>query len=165
MARRIYTVEEVTDDLDGGKVLDEGEAVNVQFSYGGKTYELDTSKANKEQMDKYMERFITAARVVRPNTSAAAPSRPQTGQQRQGGGGGRQAPHNPLAIPPGERTPYQAEKARQAELVPVRQWAIDNGMNQSRVGKVRDDIIEQYNNAHGTDIALTGQPRPRQRRG
>lgn len=65
MARQTKTYDVVTDDLTGEEVP-EDEAQNIQFSYGGNSYEIDLSKKNAKKLDDFLATYIDAARKVRP---------------------------------------------------------------------------------------------------
>jgi hypothetical protein len=64
MARQI--TESLIDDIDGGNA-----SVSVQFTYEGKTYEIDLNKRNAKKFDDLLKPWITAGRRVtaRPGTA------------------------------------------------------------------------------------------------
>ncbi len=60
MAKKSYTVTELTDDLDGGKA-----DRTVDFAVNGTSYELDLNNKNAKVLDKVLAPYISAARKVR----------------------------------------------------------------------------------------------------
>jgi hypothetical protein len=75
MARQL--IEQITDDLDGGKA-DE----SVRFSWNGANYEIDLSKRNATAFARAMKPYLEAARKVKP--SARGGSRSRTGSTASG---------------------------------------------------------------------------------
>jgi hypothetical protein len=67
MARQITEV--LIDDIDGGNA-----SVSVQFSYEGKSYEIDLNKRNAKKFDDLMKPWITAARRVSAKSGPARKS-------------------------------------------------------------------------------------------
>lgn len=69
MVRKVLSV--VTDDLDGSS-----DAETVSFSLESKTYEIDLSAANREELHRVLAPFITAGRST-GKRSGVASSRPR----------------------------------------------------------------------------------------
>jgi Lsr2 len=71
MAKKVVTVVELTDDIDGGKA-DE----TVTFVWDGVSYEIDLSKRNHAAFRRAVKPYVDAARRVRrTRRSSAAPKR------------------------------------------------------------------------------------------
>lgn len=60
MARRIETVVNLTDDLDGSKA-----DRTYAFEWGGSSYEIDLSRRNAAAFEKALRPYVDAARRVR----------------------------------------------------------------------------------------------------
>lgn len=115
MARQV--IERLVDDLDG-RVLDEGEGQTIEFAYRGKKYTIDLSKANADQFDSAIEKFI----------AAAAPLRYGGATRRQPGGG-----------------PAKSGK-EQAQV--VRDWLRAQGHQVSERGRIKRELMDLYAAAH-----------------
>lgn len=80
MARKTRTVYDITDDLTG-ETLSEDEAVNIEFSYGGRSYSIDLSQKNAEQFDEVIKPYLDAATPQRGTSTAKATK--ATGPKRE----------------------------------------------------------------------------------
>lgn len=60
MAKKVVTLVELTDDLDGGKA-----DRTVSFGFDGVTYEIDLSKRNAAALEKTLKPYVQNARKVR----------------------------------------------------------------------------------------------------
>jgi len=63
MARQITEV--LIDDIDGGNA-----SVSVQFSYEGKSYEIDLNKRNAKKFDDLIKPWVAAGRRVATKSGA-----------------------------------------------------------------------------------------------
>lgn len=57
MAKRVTTIVELTDDLDGSKA-----DRTIKFGWHGTNYEIDLSKKNANAFEKLMGQYVAAAR-------------------------------------------------------------------------------------------------------
>jgi hypothetical protein len=81
MAKKVLTIVELTDDLDGGKA-----DRTVQFTWDGVSYEIDLSKRNATVLEKAMKPYVDAARKVKRSgrtSSARGAARSDLGAVRQ----------------------------------------------------------------------------------
>jgi hypothetical protein len=67
MARKVKTVVELTDDIDGGKADQ-----TVSFGFDGVNYEIDLSKKNSTAFQKALKPYLEAARKVRSTSGRGA---------------------------------------------------------------------------------------------
>jgi hypothetical protein len=102
------------DDLDGDKA-DE----TVEFGLDGKSYEIDMSSSNAENLRDALASYVAAAR--RPG-----------GRRRSGGAA---APSSAAA-----RRPSVDREQNQA----IRDWARKRGMKVSDRGRIPADVLEAY---------------------
>lgn len=103
--------------------LDGGKAVEVvRFSYQGVDYEIDLSARNAKAMDKAVSPYISAARRVGGRRSGSRRS-------------------------PGRAAARSSRRGPDARL--VREWAASQGIDVSTRGRVRADVMRQYQDAHG----------------
>jgi len=77
MAKKVQTLVEYTDDLDGSKA--EG---TVSFAFDGASYEIDLSRKNTAAFTKALKPYVEAARKVRGTRSAARPARATNNKER-----------------------------------------------------------------------------------
>ena len=117
MARQL--IEQVTDDLDGGKA-----DTTVSFSWDGTAYEIDLSRKNASALEKTLRPYLSAARKVR---SGSASTRRTTRSPRGGGSSGRR---------------------QSRDLGAVREWAKENGHQVSERGRISSAILQAYDEAH-----------------
>ncbi|WP_448620057.1 histone-like nucleoid-structuring protein Lsr2 [Geodermatophilus sp. URMC 65] len=103
--------------------LDETEgAERITFALEGKEYEIDLSEKNAERLRSALQEFIEKARpvVARPATSLA----PDRTSRRRSSGSGRD------------------------DIQAIRQWAKDNGYGVSPRGRIKQEVINAYEEAH-----------------
>lgn len=67
------TITQLTDDLDGTPIFDEGGTVT--FAYEGVTFEIDLTAANRRALEADLSRYMRVARV------AVEPARPVSRRQ------------------------------------------------------------------------------------
>ncbi|MDF2562334.1 MAG: hypothetical protein K0R99_3780 [Microbacterium sp.] len=79
MARKTRTVYDITDDLTG-ETLSEDEAVNIEFSYGGRSYSIDLSKKNADKFDDVIKPYLDAATPQR-GTATSKPGKNNSGKR------------------------------------------------------------------------------------
>lgn len=102
------------DDLDGGEADEQ-----VEFSFDGKSYEIDLSTKNSEKLRKALAPYIAAAR--------------RTSGRRPSGGSAASA-----ARPVSDRQQNQA----------IREWAVAQGMKISERGRIPSNVLQAYHAAH-----------------
>lgn len=107
----------MVDDIDGST----DDVITCAFGLGDSQYEIDLGPENREELEKFLERFIAAARPVRPAR----------------GGGRRQQSSAP-----------QKTKSDRERTHDIRQWATDNGYTVSARGRIGKDVREAYDAAH-----------------
>jgi hypothetical protein len=145
---KIVTVEYV-DDLDG---TDVGADVvdTVEFSYRCQDYTLVLSATNGAQFDKDMARYITAAKNAQaresraarakarpePRKSATVKAAPRRGRAVQRKTTGAVARNTTTAVSGRERNRL------------IREWAVANGREVSRRGRISAALEDAYNAAH-----------------
>jgi hypothetical protein len=103
--------------------LDESpDAQPITFALEGKEYQIDLSEKNAERLRSALQEFIGKARPVvpRPVTSLASE---RTSRRRSSGSG---------------RDDIQA----------IRQWANDNGYELPPRGRIKQSVIDAYDEAH-----------------
>lgn len=105
------TITRLIDDLDGSAA-----ERTVNFSWDGRTYEIDLSKRNAAAFEKTMKPYVEAGR------STHTTSRPAT--RRRGNRG--------------------AAVGRRSDLATIREWARSNGLAVSDRGRIAVPIIEAY---------------------
>lgn len=115
MAKHI--VETFIDDIDGSEAVG-----TVAFSYKGKSYEIDLSKAHDKAFDESMAEWIEHAREVKPE-----PAR---------GRGGRR-----VDLTGGRRLDREQSTA-------IRTWAKSQGLQVSERGRISRKIVTEYEAAH-----------------
>jgi hypothetical protein len=104
--------------------LDQSEATQtITYTIDGQEYEIDLSEENAERFHAALEPFVSVSRQVERQ---AAPTRRSRGdRRRRGGSSGR------LDIPQ------------------IRQWAEANGYGVSARGRIKKEVIDAYDAAHG----------------
>ncbi len=103
--------------------LDESpDAQPMTFALEGKEYQIDLSEKNAERLRAALHEFIDKARVVerRPVVSVAS----ERTSRRRSGGGGRD------------------------DLAEIRAWAQAEGKDVSARGRIKQSIINEYDEAH-----------------
>jgi hypothetical protein len=139
---KIVTIEYV-DDLDGISV--DAESVDtVNFTYRGQEYSLVLTAKNGAQFDKDMARYITAAKKAQTRDARAARKKPRS-EPRQS--------TKPKAAP--RREPAASRKTTTAAATSspdrrqaIREWAVANGHNVSKRGRISAAIVDAYDAAH-----------------
>ena len=126
MARQL--IEQVTDDLDGGKADQ-----TVSFSWEGTTYEIDLSRKNAQAFEKALKPYLSAARKAGKSGGGAG---------RRGGGRG---PSRPSSRSSAART---SSSSSTRDLPAVREWAKENGYEVSERGRLSSKVLEAYDEAH-----------------
>jgi hypothetical protein len=63
MATKLVT--QLIDDLDG-EILNEGEGRQISFSFEGRSYEIDLSTANADELRNTLAPYVRAARAIGP---------------------------------------------------------------------------------------------------
>lgn len=115
MATETFT--RLVDDLDGSKA-----ERTVDFSWGGKTYSIDLSRKNIAALEKSLQPYIGAARVV------GASRRPRgRSKGSRGNAGGAQGGRN---------------------LSAIREWARSNGYEVSDRGRIGAEVMAAYEAAN-----------------
>ena len=111
MAKRTVTV--TTDDIDGSEA-----SQSVEFSYRGKSYEIDLNDEHAEEFDEIMAPYIKAAESSR------------SGSRSSEARGGRRS----------------SSSSSHSDVDPkqVRAWAEANGVAVSPRGRISASVIEQY---------------------
>jgi hypothetical protein len=145
---KIVTVEYV-DDLDGTDV-DADVVDTVAFSYRGQDYTLVLSSANGAQFDKDMARYITAAKKVQVREARAARGRARPEPRKSVTV--KAAPRRSRAV---QRKTTGAVSRKTATAVSgrernrlIREWAVTNGHQVSRRGRISAVVENAYNAAH-----------------
>jgi hypothetical protein len=106
------------DDLDGSEA-----AETVRFSIGDIEYEIDLSDKNVGEFNKALAPYLEKSRVVDRTPPLAIIS----GRSRRARGAGRR---------------------QRDDLPEIRAWAKSKGLKVSDRGRVKAEIIEQYDREH-----------------
>jgi Lsr2 len=107
------------DDLDGS----EG-AETITYTVDGQEYEIDLSEENAEKFRTALAPFIEKSRTVeRSAIMTLAPGR--SGRRQSSGGRGRD------------------------DIPQIRAWAESQGLEVSARGRIKKEIIDAYDQAHG----------------
>jgi hypothetical protein len=113
-------IEEITvaliDDFDGTVA-----AETVKFALDGKTYQIDLSKANANELRRSLRPYVDRARSARRKTAT------RRGPTRLAGGG--------------TRRPEGYDRTE------VRTWAKANRIKVSPRGRIANDVVEKWRNA------------------
>ena len=105
--------------------LDESEASEtITYTVNGKDYEIDLSEENAEKFRTTLEPFIEKSRPAERRPAPHATAGRKT-RQRGGGASGR----NDLPL--------------------IRAWAESRGLGVSSRGRIKKEIIDQYDQVHG----------------
>ncbi len=113
------TVEVVVDDLDGSD-----DAETVMLGWNGDWREIDLSKKNRASLSRALDRYWKAARPV--------DGARQTRRRRQ----------------PSRKTSSRSTKATTRDPKVIRAWATENGITMPSRGRIPNDVVQQYNQAH-----------------
>jgi len=116
----VARIEEVTvsliDDFDGTEA-----AETVKFSLDGKSYEIDLSKPNANELRRTLRPYIDRSRTARRAPAA-----------RRTGGSGRRGP---------------ARRSEGYDRTEVRAWAKANRIKVAPRGRISNDVVEKWRNA------------------
>jgi|SRR3954454_6278104 len=97
-------------------------AETIRYSVDGKDYEIDLSEKNAERFRSTLREFIDASREVeQPPVLTLAPAR---ASRRSSGGSGRD------------------------DIAQIRAWAESQGMDVSARGRIKNEVIAAYDQAH-----------------
>jgi hypothetical protein len=120
MAQRVILV----DDIDGT----EGGVDSVDFSYQGTNYRIDLSETNQKKLADALAIYIAHAQRVG--------SRGQLSTRTQ-------VPALPIG--PGST----GSGLNRDQLQAIRQWAQSEGIDVAPKGRIKADVIEAFDRAHG----------------
>jgi hypothetical protein len=116
----VARIEEVTvsliDDFDGTEA-----AETVKFSIDGKSYEIDLSKGNANELRRTLRPYIDRSRTARRAPAA-----------RRAGGSGRRGP---------------SRRSEGYDRTEVRAWAKANRIKVAPRGRISNDVVEKWRNA------------------
>jgi len=116
MARIEEVIVSLVDDFDGTEA-----AETVKFALDGKTYEIDLSKANANELRRSLRPYVDRARGARRKRPARrGTTRPASG---------------------GTRRPEGYDRTE------VRAWAKANRIKVSPRGRIANDVVEKWRNA------------------
>lgn len=123
MAKKTQTIVTIIDDFDD-KVIDDGLADTIDFTWEGAHYTIDLRPTNAEKFRKDMEKWLAAATKVtgrrgRPRGTGSASSRPGTGSGRS-----------------------------KEELANIREWLKANGHEVNERGRIKSELLDLYDEAH-----------------
>jgi hypothetical protein len=105
------------------------DAQPVRFGFHDKQYEIDLSGKNEAQLAQLLARYIDHGREIAPPTAV-------TGRRRG-----------------------QVKRPGREDLAAIRQWAHDKGLEVSDRGRIKADIIEQYDREQAApSAAAIAQP-------
>jgi hypothetical protein len=115
----------IVDDLDGS----EHDVTTIQLSVDGDTYEIDLSPSNLARLRQAVQPFTAAGRRV----------------------GTRKSPTNKGR----SRAPKDmAAGKRDGRAARMRAWAKDNGYDLPAFGRIPNEVVEAYHEAHGREIYI-----------
>lgn len=120
MATQVVTIETMVCDLHQGSEH-EAEAGTIEFTYKGTDYKIDLCVPGDERMDRAMAPFIEAAQVV---TRSRTRTRQRNRAASNGNGSGK------------------------TENDQIREWARKEGWDVSDRGRIANEIIAAYKDAH-----------------
>jgi hypothetical protein len=76
MAKKVTTLVELSDDIDGGKA-----DRTVAFAFDGANYEIDLSKKNANAFEKAVRPYVEAARKSKPARGRSTPPKASSGRR------------------------------------------------------------------------------------
>jgi hypothetical protein len=118
----VARIEEVTvsliDDFDGTEA-----AETVKFSIDGKSYEIDLSRPNANELRRTLRPYIDRARAARRTPAARRTTK---------GTSGRRGP---------------ARRSEGYDRTEVRAWAKANRIKVAPRGRISNDVVEKWRNA------------------
>lgn len=160
MARKTRVVSWLVDDLTG-EDLPEGEGQTVIYGLDGRTYEIDLSDHNADQIRQLLAPLIAASRQIdgpkqkgkkpiseaqRRQLDEARARQVQNAQERREIAARAQEPDQGL-------TAYQRTLEHRNRLRTIRLWAQEQGLQQSLNGRLRPEVRDAWNAAHPEDPA------------
>jgi len=110
---RVETVT-ITDDLDGSAE----DVITCAFGLGNSQYLIDLGPANREELETFLDKFIQAARPVKPVKAWRGQAQPA-------------------------RKVVDRDRTHE-----IRQWALDQGLTSSARGRISKEVTEAYEAAH-----------------
>lgn len=137
--RKERTVVDVLDDLDK-----ETPAENYQFALDGKTYEIDLADQHYRDMQDALAAFELAQGKLQPFLKAARPVERRSSTAR------RSAAKKPAAKKPAAkgRKPAAKKQVVGPSNAEIREWAVANGVEVNKSGRVPASVREAYQAAH-----------------
>jgi hypothetical protein len=121
MARQVV----FTDDLDGSP-----NAKTIPYRFDGVDYEIDLSEKNEKEFRDVLDKYITASR--RPEKTSPSESISSRASTRRRSSSSR------------------SSGAGREDLAEIRKWAQDEGLDVAARGRIKQEIIDKYDEAHGT---------------
>jgi Lsr2 len=116
----VARIEEVTvsliDDFDGTEA-----AETVKFAIDGKSYEIDLSKSNANELRRTLRPYIDRSRAARRTTAA-----------RRAGASGRRGP---------------SRRSEGYDRTEVRAWAKANRIKVAPRGRISNEVVERWREA------------------
>jgi hypothetical protein len=137
---KLVTIEYI-DDLDGVPIDAEG-VDTVDFTYRGQDYSLVLTTKNGAQFDKDMARYITAAKKAQTREARAARKKARPGPRQS---------TKPKLAPRRKATSGKTVTAASSgpdRTRAIREWAVANGHNVSKRGRIPAAIVDAYDTAH-----------------
>jgi hypothetical protein len=139
---KIVTIEYI-DDLDGISIDAEG-VDTVDFTYRGQDYSLVLTAENGAQFDTDMARYITAAKKAQARDARAAARKKVRTEPRQS----TKPKAAPLRQANASRKTTTAATAGPDRTRAIREWAVANGHDVSKRGRIAAAIVDAYDAAH-----------------
>jgi Lsr2 len=113
----------LVDDLDGS----EHDVTTIQLSVDGDTYEIDLSPSNLARLRQAVQPFTVAGRRVGTRKSPTSMGRSRAAKDVAAG-------------------------KRDGRAARMRAWAKDNGYDLPAFGRIPNEVVEAYHEAHGREI-------------
>lgn len=159
MAKKIRVVETIIDDMTGEE-QPEGTGKSFTYVWNGRVWEIDLGDANASAVEEMMgtltsksRRIGTVPRALLAGEKVNAPS-VRTDRQRElpAGSSGPDSISTRTLRPEADPNSFTSIKKRNNEhRGRVRQWARENGFDQAAAGKLKEEVIEAWNNAFPDD--------------
>jgi hypothetical protein len=115
----------MVDDLDGS----EHDVTTIQLSVDGDTYEIDLSPSNLTRLRQAVQPFTAAGRQVGTRKSPTSKGRSRAANNVAAG-------------------------KRDGRAARMRAWAKDNGYDLPAFGRIPNEVVEAYHEAHGREIHI-----------
>jgi Lsr2 len=115
----------LVDDLDGS----EHDVTTIQLSMDGDTYEIDLSPSNLARLRQAVQPFTTAGRRVGAQKSPTSRRRSRGAKDVAAG-------------------------KRDGRAARMRTWAKDNGYDLPAFGRIPNEVVEAYHEAHGREVYI-----------